>query len=182
MSVSNNTRVAIIIEHGLADEIYSSDPNAEIAIVDMDCQDEDAMSEAQKTLSAVRNDPDMHRIGLTDISDNDGSDTITITLKNPVIIKPDGSIAITLSDADRVTRETRRHDGLKDIMAYLSKDDCEYDDILGNEELINNILDLYVEYREDADGGCPENCIPWDECLERAVKEAYTDYNESRDV
>lgn len=88
------------------------------------------------------------------------------------IIKDNGeALSLTLSDAEKVENAVKRHYYRKDLVDYFENSDEYSDEVLDDESVMETLLNVYADYRSDADGGCEEENMHWSECLSKAVED-----------
>lgn len=87
------------------------------------------------------------------------------------ITKDNGeTLSLTLSDAEKVERAVKQHYCKQDLIDYFENSDKYSDEVLNDESVMKTLLDSYLIYRINADGGEEEECMHWSECLSKAIE------------
>lgn len=104
-----------------------------------------------------------------------------VKIKNGIVslVFQDGTKKdITITEANLIAAAIDRHYGEEDLMNFLNDEAGLYDisladacpDILQDRKFIDEVLDLYMDYRSDAEGD-NEDLRGWRDCLIEALGE-----------
>lgn len=83
------------------------------------------------------------------------------------------TLVVTFSrdEINMICDARNRHYYKKDIEDYFEREDVpyDYDKIMADTQLIEDILDVYAELRSNANGGDRGDLRHWEDCLEEAI-------------
>lgn len=98
-----------------------------------------------------------------------------VTVKDKKVLVSKNGQMLTLSESDFRELESIANRELyyrQDVIEYLEKlieSGTVSEDVMNDEEAIDELLELYADYREDHNSGCDTDSIwSWDYCLEEA--------------